>query len=266
VQDPVAASLVSVEPPPLVPPALVPSPEVPPPALPPTRGARLAAIGEVVLTSGFPTQLTVGVLLLWAGLGALTPDGRLSMRYVVTLWLVDAVLVIGVMLALLRSRGEPLGPLLLGRRPALREAWLGVAMVPVVFGLVVGSLTTVRWLWPGLHNVALNPFEGLIRSRSDAVILGVIAGLGGIKEEFQRAFILRRFEQHLGGATAGLVIFSLVFGAGHFIQGWDVTIVTALLGLFWGALYLRRGSFSASAVSHTGFNVAQIVQFVVLGS
>ena len=115
--------------------------------------------------------------------------------------------------------------------------------------------------------MATNPFEPLLRSPRDAIILGAVVVIsGGIKEEVQRAFVLRRFEQHLGGARVGLVVFSVVFGAGHFIQGWDVSVVTALLGLFWGVLYLRRGSVTASAVSHSGFDVAQIVQFMVFGS
>jgi membrane protease YdiL (CAAX protease family) len=227
----------------------------------------MSALAEVVLTSGFPTQLAIGLLLVGAGLGVHAPDGRLSMTYVVTLWLVDAVLLLGLIVALLRLRGERLSMLLFGTRSNLREALLGLALVPVVFGLVFGALVTVRLVWPDLHNVAINPFEDLIRSPRDAAMLSTVAVLsGGIKEEVQRAFVLRRFEQHLGGARVGLVIFSVVFGAGHFIQGWDVGVVTTLLGLFWGVLYLRRGSFTASAVSHSGFNVAQIVQFVVVGS
>jgi membrane protease YdiL (CAAX protease family) len=237
------------------------------PETPRLLAARVSALAEVVLTSGFPTQLMIGLLLVGAGLGPRVPDGRLSMTFVVTLWLVDALAVVGLIAALVRLRGERLGALLFGTRSFLREAWLGLALVPVVFGLVVGALAAVRLLWPGLHNVAVNPFEDLIGSGRDAAVLAAVAVLsGGVKEELQRAFVLHRFEQHLGGARVGLVIFSVVFGVGHFIQGWDVSVVTTLVGLFWGVLYLRRGSFTASAVSHSGFNVAQIVQYVVFGS
>jgi len=237
------------------------------PETPPLLAARVFALAEVVLTSGFPTQLMIGLLLVGAGLGPRVPDGRLSMTFVVTLWLVDAVVLVGLIAALVRLRGERLGVLLFGTRSLLREAGLGLVLVPVLIGLVVGALAAVRLLWPGLHNVAVNPFEDLIGSGRDAALLAAVAVLsGGVKEELQRAFVLRRFEQHLGGARVGLVVFSVVFGAEHFIQGWDVGVVTTLVGLFWGVLYLRRGSFTASAVSHSGFNVAQIVQFVVFGS
>jgi membrane protease YdiL (CAAX protease family) len=227
---------------------------------------RISALGEVVLTSGFPTQVAIGLLLAGAGVDMRAPDGGLSLRYVVTLWVIDSLVVSGLIVALLSLRGERLGALLIGRRPIAREMVLGLALVPVILLLANGALLAVRLAWPGLHNVVVNPFETLIRSRGDAVALAVLAGLAGLKEEFQRAFVLRRFERHLGGAAIGLMVFSVVFGAGHVIQGWDAAAVTTLLGCLWGVVYLRRGNFAASAISHSGFNVAQIVQFVILGT
>lgn len=229
--------------------------------------ARFAALVEIVLASGFPTQLAIGVLLFGIGLNIRQPDGRLSLSYILTLWAVDAVVLVGLIAAFMRVRGESLSALLFGARRQWRETLLGLTLLPVVYALVFASLAAVRQLWPDLHNVAVNPFADLISSRTDALMLAAVAVLsGGVKEELQRAFVLRRFDQHLGGARVGLVVFSVVFGAGHLIQGWDVGVVTTLLGLFWGVLYLKRGSFTASAVSHSGFNVAQIVQFLAFGS
>jgi membrane protease YdiL (CAAX protease family) len=128
-------------------------------------------------------------------------------------------------------------------------------------------MLALRTAWPALHNVDANPFEALVRSPLDALVLGVLVVLaGGLKEEVQRAFVLHRFDQHLGGARLGLVLYSLVFGTGHIIQGYDVAIVTALLGLAWGTVFLWRRSLVAPAVSHAGFNAAQILQFVVFGA
>ncbi|MGH9145401.1 MAG: CPBP family intramembrane glutamic endopeptidase, partial [Vicinamibacterales bacterium] len=108
---------------------------------------------------------------------------------------------------------------------------------------------------------------GLIRTARDAVVFAVVATLaGGLREEMQRAFVLRRFERHLGGAPVGLVIFSVMFGAGHALQGWDAAITTGALGAFWGAVYLRRGSIVAPVVSHSAFNAAEIVRFAVWGA
>ena len=41
-------------------------------------------------------------------------------------------------------------------------------------------------------------------------------------------------------------------------------LVTGLLGAFWGVVYLRRRSAVAPMVSHAGFDLLQILQFVTM--
>jgi membrane protease YdiL (CAAX protease family) len=41
-------------------------------------------------------------------------------------------------------------------------------------------------------------------------------------------------------------------------------VATALLGLTWGVIYLRRRSIVAPVVSHAGYNALQIVQVLTL--
>lgn len=71
--------------------------------------------------------------------------------------------------------------------------------------------------------------------------------------------MLHRFEQHLGGATVGLVLFSTAFGLGHALQGWEASILTGLLGAFWGGVYLWRRSIVAPAVCHAAFNLVEVI-------
>jgi membrane protease YdiL (CAAX protease family) len=221
---------------------------------------------EVVAASGFPTQLALGGMLLAAGLKPFGADGQLSISYLAVLMPADMVLLLALVVWRIRAGGERVSGVLLGTRHWTREAWLGVGLIPAVFGGVVVVMLVLRSVWPWLHNVDANPFEALIRSRLDAVVVGVlVVATGGLKEEVQRAFVLHRFDQHLGGARLGLVLYSLVFGTGHVIQGYDVAMVTALLGLAWGALFLWRRSLVAPSISHAGFNAAQILQFVVFG-
>ena len=221
---------------------------------------------EVVAASGFPTQLALGGLLMAAGLRPFGADGSLSMTYLAVLMPTDTALLLALVVWRIRAGGERVSAVLLGTRPWRREGWLGAGLVPVIFGAVVIVMLALRALWPGLHNVDANPFEALLRTRVDALVLGVLVIMtGGLKEEVQRAFVLHRFDQQLGGARLGLVIYSLVFGTGHVIQGYDVAIVTALLGLAWGTLFLWRRSVVAPAASHAGFNAAQVLQFVVFG-
>jgi len=76
---------------------------------------------------------------------------------------------------------------------------------------------------------------------------------------------LHRFDVWLGGPTVGVVMTSAAFGAGHLLQGVDAAVTTGMLGAFWGIIYLRRRSCAAPMVSHAGFDLVQILQFVALG-
>ena len=89
---------------------------------------------------------------------------------------------------------------------------------------------------------------------------------GGIREELQRAFLLQRFERHLGGATMGVVVLSTAFGLGHALQGWDAAIATGTLGAFWAIVYLRRRSSIAPIVSHAGFNSIEVLRVAMGGA
>ena len=223
-------------------------------------GDRLVAFGEVALCSGFPTQL--GLILLFRLMGATPANaaGQLSLRYIVVLSLADAAVVMLLVWLLLRAHGERPDAVFLGERPAGSEALLGVALVPAAFLIAAVAFSIMLSVAPWLHNVPDNPLEALIRSPAGAVWFGVVAVVaGGLREEIQRAFILRRFEQHLGGVVTGLVVFSVVFGLGHVLQGWDAAVVTGLLGAFWGIVYLTRRSVLAPIVCHAIFNLSEIV-------
>ncbi len=235
-----------------------------PPAL---RRPRLAAIIEVVACSGFPTQIAIAGLLSLAGLQPFDARGRLSASYVFILSLADAAALVTLVVWFLRLHRERVRAVLFGTRPVLGESLLGVLQIPAIFLLVIAVMTVVRQFAPWLHNVPSNPMEGLISRPLDAWLFVAVAVVGGgIREEVQRAFILHRFEQHLGGAWVGLILFSVVFGSGHVIQGRDVALTTAGLGLFWGVIYLRRRSIASTVVSHSCFNAVEIVRFALYGA
>jgi membrane protease YdiL (CAAX protease family) len=234
-----------------------------PPILP---ADRCAALIEVVICSGFPTQLIVALALSAAGFRSVDAAGHLSGTWVVALSLVDAALVVGLILSFTRLHGERPREMFLGQRPVIGEGLLGLPLIVVVFALVIVLMAALQGLAPWMHNVPRNPLQDMIRTPRDAWIFGVVVIVsGGIREEIQRAFVLRRFERYLGGAWVGLVLFSAAFGAGHVIQGWDVALTIATLGAFWGLVYLRRRSIAAPVVSHAGFNVLEIFRYTLYG-
>ena len=222
---------------------------------------RLVSAIEVLFCSGLPSQVLLALLLQGAGWQPFDASGGLSLRYIAVLSLADTTIVVGLALMFLRARGEAPQAVLLGARPIVGEAWLGLALViPILLGIGLLGLG-LRTLAPWLHNVPDNPLAALARDpRSLAIFAVVVVVAGGLREEVQRAFVLHRFRQHLGGARAGLWIFSIAFGLGHLLQGYDAALLTAMLGLTWGVLYLRRGSIVAPLVSHAGFNLMEVLR------
>lgn len=226
----------------------------------------MSAIFEILLCSGIPSQLALAYMMTLAGLTPMV-DGRLSLGYVATLLLLDATLLIGLIFWLLRKHGERPADVFLGIRPVGGEVRLGVWLTAAVFALAVAILSAARILFPALNNVKENPLQDLIQTPVQAFILAIVATIsGGLREEIQRAFILHRFEQYLGGAHVGLVLYSLVFGLGHSLQGWDAVLTTTMLGAFWGWIYISRRSIVAPVVSHSGFNAAEIFVFLAARS
>lgn len=194
-----------------------------------------------------------------------TDGGQLSPPFLFTLSMLDAILVIGLVIFFLTRHRESPAAVLFGSRRALPEIVLGIVLLPAVFLLVGLVLALILTYAPELHNVARNPLEDMLQNRRDALIFGIVAMVaGGVREEVQRGFILHRFEGYLGGAVPGLIIFSALFGLGHIDQGLDAAIATGVLGAAWGGLYLARRSIIAPMVSHAGFNLAQLVNYVAL--
>ena len=143
----------------------------------------------------------------------------------------------------------------------------GIALIPASFAVVIVVLMVVQFAAPSLRNVPQNPLAELAKNRSDALLFAFVVMIaGGLREEIQRGFILRRFEQYLGGGVTGLTIFSCLFGLGHLEQGRDVAIATAVLGAFWGGVFLRRRSIAGPMVGHAGFNLLQVVKFLTWGA
>lgn len=229
---------------------------------------RALAISEVLLCSSVPTQLLLQAVMMGVfGWNPQTRDGQFSLSFVVTMSLADTVLLIGLMVVLTRAHGDSVKELWLGRRPLLRETLLGLALVPWIFLMVVVLLNALRLLAPALHNVETNPMEQLASGGAmNAAAFALVAIVaGGVREELQRAFLLRRFELYLGGARAGVIVLSVAFGLGHAVQGWDAAVTTGALGAVWAVLYLRRRSSVAPLISHAGFNSLEVLRIAIVG-
>lgn len=235
------------------------------PAALPGPPTRLVALLEVIACSGFPTQILALAVILAAGLVPATSSAQLTLPAVTTLLSIDALLLLTLVVFFLRRHGERLHDVFLGVRHVRGEVFLGLVLTLPVLMVASGLVAGLRTVWPWLQTVGENPLAQLLQSPADAWLFGTVAVLaGGVREELQRAFVLHRFSQRLGGPLVGLAIFSAVFGAGHTLQGIDVAATTGVLGALWGALYLWRRSVVAPVVCHAAFNALQVVHYRLL--
>jgi membrane protease YdiL (CAAX protease family) len=232
----------------------------------PTVTERTVALIEVLLCSDYPTQFALNATFTAAGFRAQSPEGALNIGFVMVLSLADTVFLVGLMVVFLLAHGERPRDVFFGGKPVVQEARAGIPLTFVAFGIALLVLLSTRLMAPWLHTVEHNPLQDLMRTRRDAVMFAILVVIaGGVREELQRAFLLRRFERWLGGSTVGVVATSASFGIGHLLQGVDAVIATALLGAFWGIVYLRRRSVVAPMVSHSGFDLLQVAQFLATG-
>jgi membrane protease YdiL (CAAX protease family) len=227
------------------------------------------ALIEVVLVCGIPTQIVVAVGLLLIGV-PLTDSPNLdvtniSLEFFATVSLVDTALIALLIRVFLAFSGETSRDVFTGMRPIVGEIWRGLVLIPVALIAVIAIVSALRLVAPWLHTVSKNPLEAYMQSPIDATIFIVVVMLaGGVREELTRAFILHRSAQRLGGIWVGLIAYSLLFGALHYEQGWDVAIAVGLLGVFWGVLYIKRRSVVMAMVNHAGFDATQVLMQLLL--
>ena len=239
------------------------SPEPPAPTRGDVTASRIVALLEVLICSDYITQIAIGGTLRALGFAPMT-GGRLNVGFVVALSLGDAVLLVGLILLMLYAHGERPRKVLFGPRPLMGEAILGVPLAAMALVAGAAIILTIQRFAPSLHTVPDNPLQDLLQRPRDAWLFALVVFVaGGFREEIQRAFLLHRFDVWLGGPIVGLVVTSVGFGAGHLFQCVDAAITTGLLGAFWAAVYLRRRSAAAPIVSHAGFDLVQIVPYML---
>ena len=112
---------------------------------------RLGALVEVLLCSGLPSQLFLIAVLTGFGMPFQTKAGAFSPHFVFTLTLLDTAFVLGLIFFFLKAHRESPRQVLLGARPAAREAFLGATLIPVIFLWVFVILALILILAPQLE-------------------------------------------------------------------------------------------------------------------
>ncbi len=134
---------------------------------PPAR-RRLAAIGEMAVCSGFPTQIVLAILFRTAGLPEVTSDGQISLPFVAVVSLADTALLVGLMLWFLQASGQTGAQLWLGTRPLLPEIVRGVLLTPLILASVGLLLLAIQAVGAAAAHRAGEPAGGAGAQGPDA--------------------------------------------------------------------------------------------------
>ena len=216
--------------------------------------------------------LALGLLTDSLAIALLAPFGSVSnplssVKALAVFTTCSSLLLLALLAILQRLRGEPFLASILGERGTWGwESVRGLLWVPAVFAASYGLKSLFRHAAPAIYSGERNVLEELMRSPADLVLfLFVAIFTGGIKEEVQRAFVIRRFEAGWGPGWLGALLFAIFFGFGHRVQGADEAIIAGVLGLVWGILFLRRRSIVAPVVSHGLYDAVELIRYFVFG-
>ena len=220
---------------------------------------RVQALLEVLLVSGLLTGLLASLpFSLRPGAQGAVPLKADSLSGYI---LLEAALTLLLLVLLLRSRRETLTDIGLRWHKWRSDAVVGVALVPLMFATGAAVTFLFRVFAPDQLMVR-NPLMDTIQTPGDLVLFLLSALVaGGLKEELQRAFVITRFARFLGGAALGLVLWSVAFGAGHYMQGIQGVVTAFVFGMLLGAAYLARGGLVTPIVAHALYDVLTLAAF-----
>jgi membrane protease YdiL (CAAX protease family) len=175
--------------------------------------------------------------------------------------LLESLFALGFLRLILKSHHETLQDLWLEWSEWKVNIFVGIAMVPVLFA--VNELIAYFFLlYLPKYVSGPNPLLEIVHTPMDLALFLISAIIaGGIKEELQRAFILNRFRNHLGGAKVGMVLWSIVFGAGHYMQGFQAVVTAGLFGFIFGIVYLVRRNLIAAIVAHGLYDISVLLGY-----
>ena len=220
----------------------------------------MQAAFEVLLMSGLLSSFLAGLpLSLLGGNSAelLENDAKLISLFV----LLEAGFAFLILFMVLRVRRENLQSLGLEWARWKPKLIIGLALVPFLFLINILVAVAFRLYLPAYY-IEQNPLTEIIHTPQQ-LILFIFSALiaGGIKEELQRAFILNRFRRYLGGSAVGLLVWSLAFGAGHYVQGLQGVLIASIFGFVFGLVYIMSGSLIAPIIAHGTYDTIALLGY-----
>ena len=183
------------------------------------------------------------------------PDAPLPAHFSDLVWRIvcNKIIVLTAVFLLLRLEGEGFEALGLRFREWPKHLGIGLLFGLVMFVVLnVGLSSVMSSLLP--RTAASGPSILTFFKEPVNLLAWLPIGIfgGGVVEELQRIFIFTRFEKWLGrpGLILGIVLSSVMFGLGHRYQGLGIAISTAVSGVLFALVYLRRRSALEPIAAH----------------
>jgi membrane protease YdiL (CAAX protease family) len=216
---------------------------------------RIVSLAEVLLAALFGSILAQGAFVILN----LSPFGTVWLLFLYLMGETAATLLLIALV--LRARHESWSSLGLTSAGISRALGNGLLLVPALFAATCLVALFFRVLLPAYSSTG-NPLLEMVRTPLDLGLFLVTSLLaGGVKEEVQRAFILVRFERHLGGTAVGLTVWSVFFALLHQVQGVDKAVAAGVLGFLFGLLYVRSRRLAGPIAAHAAYDVITLLAF-----
>ena len=224
---------------------------------------RVQAAFEIFLLSGLISSLMAG-LLLYAFLGKRATNPLSSAGVFSVFLLLESGITFLFLATILKYHRQTINSLGVQWDQWKFNLLIGLALVPFLF-LINGAVAIFVKLYFPQFFIEKNPLTDLIHTPQQLVLI-IFSALvaGGIKEELQRAFIITRFRDHLGGAGLGLVVWSIGFGVGHYVQGVQGVVIATIYGLIFGIIYLLSRSLIAPIIAHGVYDSIALLAYWLL--
>jgi len=192
------------------------------------------------------------------------PDAPLPAQFSALVWRIvwTKIIVLTVLFLLLRLEGEGFQGLGLSGHEWPKHLGVGLLFGLVMFvalNVALGSVMTSLLPRSAVSGPSIFVFFKEPRNLVAWLPIGIFGG--GVVEELQRIFIFTRFEKWLGrpGLILGIVLSSVMFGLSHRYQGLGIAISTAVSGMLFALVYLRRRSALEPITAHAFSDVLAMV-------
>jgi len=181
--------------------------------------------------------------------------------------IINKVVLFAILAVLLRLEEHGWEGVGVTRRDWPRHVGIGIGIGLAMFFVLNIGLTAVLepvFPRPTQHGPTILSFFAQWNNLLIWLPIGIFGG--GVVEELERIFVLTRFERWLGrpGLILGVVLTSVMFGVGHLYQGVAVALSTAVSGVVFSLVFLRRRSALEVMTAHAFSDVIAMIAGAIL--